>query len=275
MIVKTIVENTCSDPRLATEHGLSLYLQTNKHNILFDTGQGRLFLDNAKLMDIAMDDVDTVVISHGHYDHGGGLQIFFQHNKHAGIFIHKHAFTRFWSQDNQGGLHPIGLNPDLADSQRLTLVDDYWRIDEELELFAGVRERVLFSPANDSLLRGFPGKLAPDDFSHEQSLIINSAQGSLLLAGCAHNGVVNIIERFIELKGTAPSLVVGGFHLMGGPELHPQLDKLVAKLADRLRQYPTRFYTNHCTGQRAYAILKNIMGEQINYLAAGDSIELL
>ena len=96
----------------------------------------------------------------------------------------------------------------------------------------------------------------------------------MLIAGCAHNGIVNIIERYMAIKGHAPDVVIGGFHLMGGKALHEQLDVLTEQLANKLKRYPSRFYTNHCTGQRAFAILRDIMGKQISYLAGGDTLEI-
>ena len=92
MKITCLAENTTSRPDIEAEHGLSLYIETNGKKILFDMGQGELFIRNAKRLGIDLSDVDIAVISHGHYDHGGGLRSFLEINKKAPVYISEHAF---------------------------------------------------------------------------------------------------------------------------------------------------------------------------------------
>ena len=122
-------------------HGLSLYIETPGHRLLFDLGPDHTLFENAGKMDIDLEKVDTVIISHGHYDHGGALEEFLHMNSKARIYIQKTAFAP-----------SIGLNPKLADDPRITLLEGDFQIDKELELFTVTGEEKCHSQANDVLL---------------------------------------------------------------------------------------------------------------------------
>ena len=138
MIIKTLVEDTTDSPLLESEHGLSIYIEANDKKILFDTGAGSLFLQNAYKMGVRIKDVDVAVISHGHYDHGGGLQAFLEENEKACVYIHKKAFDRYFSKMRGGNAVNAGIDPSLKSHERLRLTDGNLLIDEETELFSSV-----------------------------------------------------------------------------------------------------------------------------------------
>ena len=94
MIIKTLVENTALSKNFGSEHGLSLYIEANSHKILFDVGASELFLENAKKLNVDISEVDYLIISHGHYDHGGGLRAFLRENTKAEVFLHRLAFEK-------------------------------------------------------------------------------------------------------------------------------------------------------------------------------------
>ena len=115
--------------------------------------------------------------------------------------------------------------------------------------------------------------LLEDAFAHEQNLLIEEDGKTLLITGCAHNGIVNIINHFYRLKGRMPDYVIGGFHLFsrsGGNENYETIDKIGKYLLDTKAMY----YTCHCTGIGNYNRLKSIMGESINYLSTGSVITI-
>jgi len=117
------------------------------------------------------------------------------------------------------------------------------------------------------------GKIVQDTFAHEQNLIIEEAGKTLLVTGCAHNGIVNILEYFHDLKRRMPNYVIGGFHLSsrsGGNEAHEMIDRIGKYLVDT----KAKFYTCHCTGLEPYKRLKTIMGDSIDYLSAGSEIHI-
>ena len=271
MKITSLIENT-SKKGLPVEHGLSLYIVSEGRHVLFDMGQSRLFAENAERLGIGIHDVDVAVISHGHYDHGGGLQTFLSQNIKAKVYIHQKAFERHYSLRDTG-LRYIGLKQELRDNERLVFCGDKTSIDSRMMLFAGVTGCEL-RPTGNRLLFG-PAENRNDDFCHEQNLIIKESDKTVLFAGCAHNGIVNILQKATELLGTAPTHVLAGMHLVKSGLSEADEDAFIAKLAAQLmKQHSTKFYTMHCTGETGYNKLKAIMGDRIEYLSCGDTIEI-
>lgn len=272
----SLVENTSSSPKLKSKHGLCIYIETSKHKILFDLGPNALFLENARKLGVDIKKIDTVIISHGHGDHGGALAKFMEVNKKAKIYIKESAFDRHYTKVAGIPVH-IGIDSALKDSDQITFTSDYFVIDEELVLFSNVTGRKLFSKANEKLFAKQNGKIMRDGFVHEQYLTITDANKQVLITGCSHNGIANIIEKHAEIhNGSFDQLngVIGGFHLFNPITKKYESDELITKVAHYLAQYDVKFYTCHCTGMKVYNILKDIMGEQLNYLSVGTKIEL-
>lgn len=272
MKITSIVENT-SASNMPVEHGLSLYVErTDDKKVLFDMGQHSLFAENAVRLALSIEDIDVAVVSHGHYDHGGGLRTFLAMNEKADVYLHRDAFLPHYSMRDTL-LRYIGLDRDLMNNDRLTMCGDMTQIDGNMLLFAGVAGNCC-SPAGNRLLYG-PQEDVHDDFRHEQSLIIEEAGNSVLFAGCAHKGIVNIMRRAEEVIGHAPTHVLAGMHLVKSG-LNEEDEKTFIKcLADQLRQYRnTMFYTMHCTGEMAFESLRSLLGNQIAYLSCGDSITI-
>ena len=182
-------------------HGLSLYIETPGHRLLFDLGPDHTLFENAGKMDIDLEKVDTVIISHGHYDHGGALEEFLHMNSKARIYIQKTAFAPYYSTA-LGKPRSIGLNPKLADDPRITLLEGDFQIDKELELFTVTGEEKCHSQANDVLL----DEKGIDTFVHEQNLLIHG-RPPVLIMGCGHKGVVNIMEKAARWN---PKVCIGG-----------------------------------------------------------------
>ena len=129
--ITALLENTAARADMQTEHGLSLYEETATKKILFDMGQTSFFAENAEMLSIDLADVDLAVLSHGHYDHGGGLAVFLEKNDHAPVFIHKDAFLPHYN----GTQKYIGLDTALASHPRIVWTEDAYRIDENLRFF--------------------------------------------------------------------------------------------------------------------------------------------
>jgi len=246
MIIKALAENTSVSEEYRAEHGLSIYIETGNHKLLFDTGRGGLFLENAEKMGVDLSKVDTAVISHGHYDHGGGLPYFLEINQTAKIYIHKKAFGDYYSSRPDGTAY-IGLDKNLQDHPQIILVDEFLQIDEELSLFSDVKGNELPSLSNKVLLVKEEGDFVEDPFWHEQNLIIKENGNTVLLAGCAHNGIVNIIERCKQITGRYADVVIGGFHLFNPSTKASESPQLVAAIAKQLKSTGSQYYTCHCT----------------------------
>lgn len=274
MIIKTLVEDTSVNSDLKAEHGLSLYIETRNHKILFDTGASDLFLKNAEKLNVDIASVDTVIISHGHYDHGGGLSSFLDKNCKAKVYIHNKAFEKHYSKRLNGNVEDIGIHSDIKGNSQIILVGENLFIDKELELFSNVTGRELFSSCNNSLFVELENGLINDTFDHEQNLIINENGKSVLIAGCAHNGIINIINHFKALKGASPEYVIGGFHLFNYGANKTEDLTIVSTIGNLLNQAPTVYYTGHCTGLEAFKTLKDVMKDKIQYLATGTVVEI-
>lgn len=274
MIIKVLSENTAVSNEFESEHGLSLYIETENHKILFDTGASVLFSKNAKKMGVHLTTVDLVVISHGHYDHGGGLKTFLGINRQAKIYLHKKAFGKHYSNRPGGIKAYIGLDESLLPNDRFVFCDENCTIDEELEIFSGVSAKKLVPSGNKDLFIKTDESYVYDDFTHEQNLIINENGKKLLIAGCAHNGIVNIIDKFKAEKGCLPDYVIGGFHLHNRSTKQSEASLIVEELGKILLKTNAQFYTCHCTGIESYNHLKTLMGENINYISAGDQLTI-
>lgn len=255
MKIWALVENTALEG-YAPEHGLSLYIEALGRRILFDMGQSGAFADNGEKLGIDLAKVDLAVISHGHYDHGGGLERFLQINQTAPVYISRHAFE---SHFNAAGKN-IGLDPAFSRHPRLRFVE------EEAELAPGL---TLHCCKNESPLQpveayGLTCSGEPEDFRHELYLQIKEPEQRVLISGCSHRGIVNIAERF------RPDVLVGGFHFKSVDPDDPRL----LEAAGRLMGYETVFYTGHCTGQAQFAAMKSVMGDRLHHFHSGSILNL-
>ncbi len=264
MKITALVENT-SNCGLKAVHGLSFYIETRLHRLLFDLGPDSALFQNAARLGIDLAAVDTVVISHGHYDHGGALKKFLALNPSAGMYVQRTAFAPHYSKAGPLKLN-IGLDPALANAPNVILLDGDHVIDEELTLFTAKGEDTFRSEANRVLY----GKNGPDDFRHEQDLLITESV-PVLITGCAHAGVMRILH---SAPGPKPAYCVGGFHVYNPVNRRTvsagQLETLSAALKENA---DVRFYTCHCTGKKAFSYLQ-AQNENVFYISAGDVLEI-
>ncbi len=274
MIVKMLVENTSTSEKFSYEHGLSLYIETSKHKILFDTEASGIFAENAEKMNVDLAQVDIAFISHGHYDHGGGIPTFLKLNAKANIYMTENALNNYATKTPEGKMVYIGLSKDLEVNQRFKMVGERLIIDEELQFFSNVKGSCLTPSGNASLYMEKEGAIVRDDFRHEQNLIIEDQGITLLVAGCAHKGIVNIMEHIKSLGIKKPDYVIGGFHLYSRTAKENEDLKTVKRIGVYLKNSGPKYYTCHCTGIESYKILKKIMGEKVEYLATGSELVL-
>ena len=255
--ITVLAENTsrCGFP---TEHGLSLYVETGKKRFLFDTGQTALFAENADRLGIDLNRVDFAVLSHGHYDHGGGIRKFLELNDHAPVYVNVRAFEPHYN----GTEKYIGLDPGLKDSERIVFTEDAYEISDEFRLSTcnSCKKAVDFGSFGLNMLQdSLP---VPDDFAHEQYLLVKEGDQKILFSGCSHKGIINIVEWF------RPDVLIGGFHFSKLPA-----DETLAGYARRLDSYNTVYYTCHCTGELQYSYMKKYM-KNLHYISTGDTIEI-
>lgn len=259
MKITVLMENTACSAAMSAEHGLSLYIETCGRNILFDMGQTDAFARNAEAMGVDLRAVDIAVLSHGHYDHGGGLARFLDINDHAPVYLSRHAFGDYY----HGPDKYIGLAKALKHSARLRQVGEDLVIDDCLSLHACNAAPLTRPIESFGLSEARNGVHAPDRFAHEQYLLIREAGKTVLFSGCAHKGVVNIARWF------EPDVLIGGFHLTKLDPAVPEQRTQLCGIADALLAGSTTYYTGHCTGAHVYDFLKTRMGDRLHALSAG------
>ncbi len=263
MKILAVVENTSKD-NLKAGHGLSLYIETKIHKLLFDLGpDGDLLLENANALGINLDEIDTVILSHGHYDHGGALGKFLEINNKAKVYAQSLAFEPHIKIIDDKVSY-IGIDAKLKSHEQVVCIDSDYVIDGELEVFTARDGVKCMSEANSTLYDN-DGR---DKFYHEQNLIIKG-DGNTLIMGCGHSGIINILEK---AKPYNINLCVGGFHLYN-PTLKKTVSKeLLDEILKELEEYSdVTFYTCHCTGIEAYEYLSNKMSN-LKYISCGECI---
>ena len=258
MKMVTLAENTACREDLTSEHGLSLYIETGEHRILFDAGQSDAFARNAEKLGVDLTQVDTAVLSHGHYDHGGGLSRFLEINRSAPVWMNPHAFEPHYNAADKY----IGLAETLAGNSRIRYGQENQSIGEGLTLYSAIPCPRGIQPFGLTVRQ--KNTLVPEDFRHEQYLLIEESGKRILISGCSHRGILNIMDCF------RPDVLIGGFHFM---KMDPKGPELEAAAAELLR-YPCTYYTGHCTGEEQYETLKKILGLRLHRLTTGAVIQL-
>ena len=182
----TLIENTAGGEDLTAEHGLSLYLEACGKRILFDAGQTSAFADNAEKLGIDLAAVDLAVLSHGHYDHSGGMKRFMEGNSLAPLYLSRYAFEGHYNAADAY----IGIDQNLRRSDRLVFCGDVHEIASGLTLYS-CNDRSCSVPLEHAGLQmdGADG-LCPDDFRHEQYLLIEEQGKRILVSGCSHKGIL-------------------------------------------------------------------------------------
>ena len=268
MKIITLVENTEGAENCVAEHGLSLYIETEKHKLLLDAGQTDAVVKNAAVLGIDLSAVDTVILSHGHYDHSGGILPFSGLNRTAKIIMQRQAI-----EPHYNGERYIGIDKAIMELPGVMLADGDMKLDDELSLFSGITGRRCYPQGNRKLMRMQDGEIVPDDFAHEQCLVITQDEKHWLLSGCAHNGILNILDRYREIFGSSPDYVISGFHMMKRDGEHTDEEKaVIIQTAHELSKLDTVFYSGHCTGIPAFDMMEEIMGDKLIALHSGQRV---
>ena len=252
-------DNRTHSSNLFTEHGLSVYLETDRYRLLLDTGASDVFIRNAKQLGIDLSMVDYVFISHGHSDHAGGLRHLLEINEKAKVIVSPDAMSsKFCSFRNR--LHGITpLWPDIP-AERLIDARQTCDLGDGIRVIAHIPHVYPLPKGNCFLhVQTHDGNLQPDDFRHELALYADG----LLFTGCAHSGLENILSACPWPVHT----VVGGFHLLDGQETDDDLTSLATRLAEH---YPdTQFHTSHCTGDHAFMVMNQVMNGRLHAFSCG------
>lgn len=277
MRIINLIENTEGRSGCACAHGLSFYVETEKHRMLLDLGPSGETLQNAQTLGIDLAKVDTVILSHGHYDHSGGILPFAGINDRALIYMQESAVGDYYSDRGKSASERyeyIGIDKNIAKLPQVRFLQGDHRIDDELELFTIKNRSHKLPSSNKRILVRRGDQLLCDDFVHEQFLVIREGPKRVLMSGCAHSGILSIMDAFCDKYGKEPDLVISGFHLMKKTEYTGDEIREIEEIAWELKKYSTRFITCHCTGLPAFDRMKAIMGDQLAYVHSGEEIDL-
>lgn len=277
MKIVVLSDNKKIDKSLESEHGLSVYLETEKIRCLLDVGASDNFIRNAERLGVDIKSIDLLFISHGHADHIGGLIPFLEINKKADVIVSKNAvYQKFFSKRN--GLHSIGINVDVNSyKDRFIYVDSELMISPEINISRTCSNKYSQPYANSTLYKDAGDGMVLDDFNHE--LIFTYGKDELFVyTGCAHKGLLNILDSVSMKTGENIKTVIGGFHLLDSDtvqkfETYAEVDAIALTLKN---EYPqTYFMTGHCTGEQVVGELKKHLGNQLDQFYVGYTVEFL
>jgi 7,8-dihydropterin-6-yl-methyl-4-(beta-D-ribofuranosyl)aminobenzene 5'-phosphate synthase len=275
MYIQNLIENTSSPDLsvpLLSEHGLSFYIEAGGHTILLDTGASPAFMVNAESLNLDLTKVETVILSHGHYDHGGGLPSFLSRYPQALLCLRSEAFGQYYSLENDH-YHRIGIDLTLRDyPQLLEISGASTALNDALFLFSDVSGQRCLSDACSSLLVKKDTGYEHDAFRHEQNLVVTENTQHVLFSSCSHCGIINILDEYDKYFDQDPDFVIGGFHLMDPGSGRCIDHSVLEEIARELSKRNTIYYTGHCTGLEAYEVLQRLMGDQIRYCHTGECI---
>ncbi|PZX20015.1 7,8-dihydropterin-6-yl-methyl-4-(beta-D-ribofuranosyl)aminobenzene 5'-phosphate synthase [Breznakibacter xylanolyticus] len=266
MRIVTLIENLVYKQGLGAEHGLSFYMETHGRKILFDTGQTGQFMKNAQTLGIDITDIDTVIISHGHYDHTGGLYPFLLANSRAKVYIKEEAFLRKYN----GPKRFIGVPFDQAMLEhRIEYVKEITQVAPQLFIMPGIAIRHPQDTNFGNFKISYPGGFANDEFDDELYLCHTDGQAMSIITSCSHRGISNIIDGAVAHFKLPVDLILGGFHIKEcGPE---QFEVIMTCLE---RHHPRRIGACHCTGVEKFADMKQRLGKGVFYNFTGHEITL-
>jgi len=266
MRIITLIENLVYKQGLVAEHGLSIYIETENRKIIFDTGQSGLFIQNAQKLGISIEDIDCLVLSHGHYDHTGGLYPFLEKNSKAKVYAKKDIFTPKYSDRTRF----IGT-PENAEllNNRMVYVDCMTEIAENVFIMPDI-------PISDSIDTHFNGlnkkagnELVSDEFDDELFLVLRQNKQINIVTACSHRGITNICTAAIEQFKLPVGLILGGFHMKNCTILQ------YAEIKHYFRQLrPQSIGVCHCTGVEKYADLRNECEVHLFYNYTGNEINI-
>lgn len=266
MRIITLIENFVNGGNLQAENGLSLYIETDKQKILFDTGQSGLFIHNAKKMGIHIEDIESLVLSHGHYDHTGGLYPFLEKNSTAKIYAKRNIFVPKYN----GKTRFIGtpFQEELL-KNRIIYVDSITEIAENIFIMPDIPTHQTVDTNFKGLFRKRDKAFIPDVFDDELFMVIKQNDKINIITACSHRGITNICTTATNYFKLPIALILGGFHMKEcSVEQYVHITHYF-----RIMQ-PESIGACHCTGLDKFADLHRECETHLFYNYTGNKIEI-
>lgn len=263
--ITVLIDNIACEP-LVGEWGLSILIDADGRRILLDTGADDQFSVNAEKLGIDPESIDMGVLSHAHYDHADGLETFFSLNSHAPFLVREGTCEDCFGI-KEGELNYIGIRRGVLEKnkERIRYVSGVCKIAEGIWLVPHRRADYSAIALRSDLYRVDHGLRRPDDFSHEQSLVIETEKGLVVFNSCSHAGMTNILTDIREMLGRSDVYAyVGGLHLFKLTD--EELEVLNREIENTSIEH---IFTGHCTGDHAFELLKAGLGERIEQFYSG------
>ena len=282
MKITALIENNKVEDRddLCPEFGLSLHIEINGSKILFDMGSSAAFADNAEALGIDLADVGVAVVSHHHFDHGGGLERFFELNDRALVYLRQGPLVDRYFKAFGVIKRPIGLDLDLLERfpRRIEYVDDMRVVAPGVYLLTGIGSTHQRPRGNRRLFVDSDSGLVPDPFDHELMMVVHDDDGMVVFTGCSHHGILNLIDAARAQFPRVPiKAVFGGFHLIGLPFVNSMAasSSEVRNIGFQvMEKVDGTVYSGHCTGEKAFGVLAGVMGEKLEAFHTGATVEV-
>lgn len=279
MKLLTLIENTAASEKLYTEHGLSFYIEHKGSSILFDSGASGLFAKNAKRMLIDLKRLDAAVLSHNHACHAGGFDALLGYQPGIKIYAKKDVLKGSYKKAGIFRI-PAGMSREYFEKRagNFVLFNNFQQLAEGMFLMScEVFDDYFY---DSSLLMKRNGKFCEDDYSHELFMVVfptgETEDGYVIISSCSHNGIVNILNTARKTWEGVPVLgFAGGIHLTSnnGKKLLCSYDE-IESIAEEIKEMDIGpIYLCHCVGQKGYERFKIHLGDQVQYLRAGEELE--
>ena len=275
--ITVLCENTVGKLVGLGEHGFSAFIETDRGNHLFDTGTGHSVVGNSLALGKDLRSIRKIFLSHGHYDHSGGLAEVLKLKGPVDVHAHPHVFLdrrAVHKEDGKDKIKFVGLPYKRGYLETLgaqfILKTDFHQVEEGIFLTGEVPRKTPFEKPSTNLFSEIDGKTSQDVFLDDQALILDTEKGLILILGCAHSGMINNIHHVIHKTGKDKFFaIVGGTHLdFMDPE---QLEESIKTLK---KMDLARISVCHCTGMRAAFRLQQEFGDRFSYGCVGSVIEV-
>ena len=275
MKIHILTDNRTKKRGFLAEHGLSIFIEHENANVLFDTGQSDVYCRNAARMGVDLNKTDCVVLSHGHYDHCGGLIHFPKSDRFPKIYAHETAFAKRYALNPDGQTYreigiPWSLDDNVVLKNSMAFTQGNKLIAPHIMLCGEIPSTVAFEGVPQGFYVGSEEEKTTDIMKDEQMLIFVNDQSLCIFLGCSHPGVVNCLNYAVKLfPGRKINALVAGMHLDSITPLRLQMTIQTMLDLDIQKVIPL-----HCTGIFAICEMKRLLEDRCFSLCSGDSLEL-